>query len=50
MKDFKDIPSNKHYVEGSITESYIVMESIRYCMEYMPNPLKEIIEIVMKLS
>lgn len=39
MKDFKDIPSNKRYVEGSIAESYIVAESVRHCMEYMPNPL-----------
>ena len=39
MKEFKDIPSNKRYVEGSIAESCIVKESIRYCMEYMPNPL-----------
>ena len=39
MKEFKDIPSNKRYVEGSIAESYIVGESVRYCMEYMPNPL-----------
>ena len=39
MKEFKDIPSNKRYVEGSIAESYIVGESVRYCMEYMPNAL-----------
>ncbi|EYU40698.1 hypothetical protein MIMGU_mgv1a021759mg, partial [Erythranthe guttata] len=39
MKDFKDIPSNKRYIEGSIAESYIVGESVRYCMEYMPNSL-----------
>ena len=39
MKEFKDIPSNKRYVEGSIAESYVVGESVRYCMEYMPNPL-----------
>ena len=39
MKDFKGIPSNKWYVEGSITESYVVAESVRYCMEYMPNSL-----------
>ena len=38
MKDFKDIPSNKRYVEGSIAESYVVAESVRYCMEYMINP------------
>ncbi|KAM7503376.1 hypothetical protein LguiB_002280 [Lonicera macranthoides] len=40
MKEFKDIPSNKRYIEGSIAESYIVAESVRYCMEYMPNPLE----------
>ena len=40
MKEFKDIPSNKRYVEGSIAESYVVGESVRYCMEYMPNPLE----------
>ncbi|KAM7474177.1 hypothetical protein LguiB_021420 [Lonicera macranthoides] len=40
MKEFKDIPSNKRYIEGSITESYIVAESVRYCMEYMPNSLE----------
>ena len=39
MGEFKNIPSNKRYVEGSIAESYIVAESVRYCMEYMPNPL-----------
>ena len=39
MKEFKDIPSNKRYVEGSIAESYVVGESVRYCIEYMPNPL-----------
>ena len=33
------IPSNKRYVEGSIAESYVVAEAVRYCMEYMPNPL-----------
>ena len=39
MKEFKDIPSNKRYIEGSIAESYVVGESVRYCMEYMPNLL-----------
>ena len=39
MKEFKGIPINKRYVEGSIAESCVVGESIRYCMEYMPNPL-----------
>lgn len=38
MKGCKNIPSNKRYVEGSIAESYIVSESVRYAMEYMPNP------------
>lgn len=37
MKECKNIPSNKRYVEGSIAESYIVSESVRYAMEYMPN-------------
>lgn len=37
MKDFKNIPSNKWYVEGSITESYLVSEFVRYTMEYMPS-------------
>ena len=41
MKDFKNIPSNKRYVEGSIAESYVVVESVRYCMEYMSNPHDE---------
>ncbi|KAM7489448.1 hypothetical protein LguiB_026932 [Lonicera macranthoides] len=40
MKEFKDIPSNKWYIEGSIAESYIVVESVRYGMESMPNPLE----------
>ena len=39
MGEFKNIPSNKRYVEGSIAESYIVAESVRYCMEYKQNPL-----------
>lgn len=39
MQDFKDIPSNKRYIEGSIAESYVIAESVRYCMEYMPNSL-----------
>jgi hypothetical protein len=38
MKGYKNIPSNKRYVEGSIAESHIVSESVRYAMEYMPNP------------
>lgn len=38
MKECKDIPSNKRYVEGSIAESYLVAESVRYAMEYMSNP------------
>ncbi|OVA01971.1 hypothetical protein BVC80_1479g6 [Macleaya cordata] len=37
MKECKNIPSNKRYVEGSIAESYLVSESVRYAMEYMPN-------------
>ena len=40
MKDFKDIPSNKRYVEGSIAESYMVAEAVRHCMEHMPNSLE----------
>lgn len=33
MRDFKDIPSNKRYVEGSLASSYVVESvSIRYCM------------------
>lgn len=38
MKDCKNIPSNKRYIEGSISEAYLVSESVRYAMEYMPNP------------
>ncbi|KAM7501323.1 hypothetical protein LguiB_000227 [Lonicera macranthoides] len=38
--EFKDIPSNKRYIEGSIAKFYIVAESVRYCIEYMPNPLE----------
>ena len=38
MKECKNIPSNKRYVEGSISEAYLVSESIRYAMEYMSNP------------
>ena len=38
MKECKDIPSNKRYVEGSISEAYLVSESVRYAMEYMPDP------------
>ena len=38
MKECKDIPSNKRFVEGSIAESYLVSESVRYAMEYIPNP------------
>lgn len=37
MKECKDIPSNKRYVEGSIAESYLLRESVRYAMEYIPN-------------
>ncbi|OVA19201.1 hypothetical protein BVC80_525g6 [Macleaya cordata] len=37
IKECKNIPSNKRYVEGSIAESYLVSESVRYAMEYMPN-------------
>ena len=40
MKEFKDKPSNKRYVEGAITESYIFGESVRLYIEYMRNPLK----------
>jgi hypothetical protein len=39
MKEFKDIPSNKRYIEGSIAEAYVVSESVTYAMEYMPNAL-----------
>lgn len=42
MKDFKDIPSNKRYVEGSIAESYLVSESVRYAMEYIPDAQRKI--------
>lgn len=38
MKECKNIPSNKRFVEGSISEAYLVSESVRYAMEYMPNP------------
>lgn len=37
MKECKNIPSNKRYIEGSIAESYIISESVRHAMEYMPN-------------
>ena len=37
MKECKNIPSNKCYIEGSIAEAYLVSESVRYAMEYMPN-------------
>ncbi|OVA03948.1 hypothetical protein BVC80_1455g17 [Macleaya cordata] len=37
MKECKNIPSNKCYIERSIVESYLVAESVRYAMEYMPN-------------
>lgn len=37
MKECKDIPSNKRYVEGSISKAYLVSESVKYVMEYMPN-------------
>ena len=37
MKECKYIPSNKRFVEGSIAESYLVSESVRYVMEYIPN-------------
>ncbi|KAL6495076.1 hypothetical protein OROGR_030758 [Orobanche gracilis] len=37
MKECKDIPSNKRYVEGSIAESYLLRESVRYAMEYIPD-------------
>ncbi|KAL6552809.1 hypothetical protein OROHE_008173 [Orobanche hederae] len=33
MKECKDIPSNKRYVEGSIAESYLLRESVRYAMD-----------------
>ncbi len=38
MKECKNIPSAKRYVEQSISEAYLISESIRYAMEYMPNP------------
>ena len=38
IKECKNIPSNKLYIEGSITEAYLVSELVRYAMEYMPNP------------
>lgn len=38
MRDFKDIPSNKRYVEGSIADSYVV-EFVRYCMGIHATPL-----------
>jgi len=37
MKQYKRYTLNKRYVEGSIAESYLVDESVMYCMEYMPN-------------
>ncbi|KAL6584302.1 hypothetical protein OROMI_003591 [Orobanche minor] len=37
MKECKDIPSNKRYVEGSIAESHLLRESVRYAMEYIPD-------------
>lgn len=40
MKECKNIPSNKRYVEGSIVESYLVSESVKYATEYMPNRLE----------
>ena len=41
MKECKDIPNNKRFVEGSIAESYLVSESVRYAMEYIPNPRRK---------
>ncbi|KAF5205938.1 cyclin-T1-5-like isoform X2 [Thalictrum thalictroides] len=46
MKNFKDIPSNKRYVEGSIVESCLVSESVKYAMEYMPKSHNESFEVV----
>ena len=37
MKHYKKYARNKRYVEGSIAESIIIMESTLYCKEYMPN-------------
>ncbi|PIA27802.1 hypothetical protein AQUCO_07500017v1 [Aquilegia coerulea] len=37
MKELKSIPKNKRYIEGSIAEAYLVSESVRYAIEYMPN-------------
>lgn len=37
MKEYKNIPNNKRYYEGSIAESSLVDESVRHAMECMPN-------------
>ena len=38
MKVFKDYIKNTRYIEGSIIEEYITVESSIYIPEFMPNP------------
>lgn len=38
MKEFKNIPNNKRYIEGSIKENNLVNEAVTYAMEYKSKP------------
>ena len=48
MKEFKDIPSNKRYIEGYITESYIVGEFVRFAWNTCQIHLKGITNVLIK--
>ncbi|KAI3954963.1 hypothetical protein MKW98_004966 [Papaver atlanticum] len=37
MRTFKVFGRNKNYIEGSITEQYLLAEALRHCMEYIVN-------------
>ncbi|XP_026457119.1 uncharacterized protein LOC113357844 [Papaver somniferum] len=37
MRTFKVFGRNKNYIEGSITEQYVLDDALRHCMEYILN-------------
>ncbi|KAI3911098.1 hypothetical protein MKW92_012202, partial [Papaver armeniacum] len=41
MKLYKNIPSNKRYVEGSIKENQLVSEGVVHAMEHVGNNSKD---------
>lgn len=38
MKEFKNNPNNKRYIEGSIKENNLINEAVTYAMEHTSNP------------